>query len=838
MSAIEKINDVFSLKRFVPLNELDHDKLKELMESSSVLQFKKDQPLVSGIEKNHNVYLLSGSVVSSPNSERAHLIKTGDSHARQAIINPNNRTRMVAASSVSVLCVDAELLDFLLNWGADDGFVVDEINTGEANEWVDGLLQNDAILSLSPQSIQILMSVVEPVEVHVNEVVFNQGDKPDYYYIVSRGACAVTRRVEGCEKLIELARLGPGDAFGEEALIANSVRGATVSMSENGLLLRLDQRNFKELLEQSLVNNITDERAGRLKASGALVLDLCPAGAFSAGGSAINVPYTELRSRIDSLDKNKKYIVVSDDNDLSAVGAFLLSKKGFKVYLLKTKGKAKDVATSVQSTARIKKLESKIVKLQRQLRDVDVRLEEEEHMHAASKKRIFSLEVGLKETEDSAKKAIVEASALKNKSESSLRERINLLTTELEKEQRKNRQLDVESENLKSELQSLQNEFDQMHRQAEGSKFAISGAQNREAEIEKKFADLQQDYDSMLSEKIQLSQRVDEIGREFEGQGVELNNAQERFQMVSAMMENLEEDLQVLQLKNVELEECLGKSEEEKQLLIDQLDETNQISEHRVVEINDLRKQLLASDDQKQKVEQQVQSLNEKQQALQGQIVEVNQIADQKSIEMDDVEAQKNELIQKAEKAEKDNVALQAQRSELEAELAQEKEETLVLRKQCDSADQKIEQQTSDLESLQEELYSASTRADHNYNTLQQQLESRQQELTETKERFVQAESGYQQKIDELGAEVRRTATEAKQLAGEVSRQKLRNQVIIEEMSKLQVGKTRSGVMFKFLFFVFSLLAAGGGAAHFMGMDVYAEASVLIETVVSKLGKF
>ena len=121
MSAIEKINDIFSLKRFVPLNELGPDKLKELIENSSVLQFKKGQPLFSGIEKNHNVYLLSGNVVRSPNSDRAMLIKAGDSHARHVIMSPKNRPRMVAANSVTVLCIDAELLDLLLNWGGDDG---------------------------------------------------------------------------------------------------------------------------------------------------------------------------------------------------------------------------------------------------------------------------------------------------------------------------------------------------------------------------------------------------------------------------------------------------------------------------------------------------------------------------------------------------------------------------------------------------------------------------------------------------------------------------------------------------------------------------------------------
>ena len=785
MSAIEKINDVFSLKRFVPLNEFDHDKLKELMESSSVLQFKKGQPLVSGIEKNHNVYLLSGNVVRSPNSERALLIKAGDSHACQAIISPNNRPRIVAANSVSVLCVDAELLDLLLNWGADDGVLVDEINADEANEWVDGFLQNDAILNLSSQSIQILMSVVEPVEVNANEVVFKQGDKPDYYYIVSQGTCVITRRVDESEKLIELARLGPGDAFGEEALIANAFRGATVSMSEDGLLLRLDQRNFKELLEKSLVNNITDERADRLKGSGAVVLDLRSASSFAKNKNAINIPYSELRGRIDGLDKNKKYIVVSDDNDLSAVGAFLLSKKGFKVYSLETKNKENSVSDSAESATKIKKLESSIIKLQKQLQEMSEKLMMEEKLHAASKAQVLSLESSLKETENGAKKAIIEASALKSKSESSLRNRIDFLTIELKKEQQNNHQLNVEGNKLKNELRSLSGDLDRMRRQAEESRLVASQAQNKGVGAEKKLSDLQQAHDLMLNEKIQLSQKVSQLNKILESQSIELNSTQERFEMVSTTMENLEEDVRVLQLKNIELGECLDKNEEEKQ-------------------------------------------------ALTARLIEKDEFAGQQAAEINEIQVHQNKLVQQIEKAGQDNTALQEQRLEFEAELAQEKEERLVLLKQCEDACQKIEQQAVELKGLQEELYSASAQAGQNYVALQQQLEAERETLVETKLQFKQTESGYQQQIEELNDAMSRLTAESKQLSEEASRQKLRNNVIIEEMSKLQGEKTHGSIMIKSMLFVFLLLVAVAGGAGLAGIDVYAEANVLMENLISK----
>jgi CRP-like cAMP-binding protein len=47
---------------------------------------------------------------------------------------------------------------------------------------------------------------------------------------------------------VQLAELKEGDAFGEEALVADTVRNATVVMKTDGMLLRLSKQDFNELL--------------------------------------------------------------------------------------------------------------------------------------------------------------------------------------------------------------------------------------------------------------------------------------------------------------------------------------------------------------------------------------------------------------------------------------------------------------------------------------------------------------------------------------------------------------------------------------------------------------
>ena len=829
MSALEKINDIFSLKRFDPLNELEHDKLLELIENSSVLQFKKGQPIPVGAGKSQSVYLLSGNVVRAPNSEHAQLIEAGSSQARRAIISPGNRPRMVAGNSVTVLSVDAELLDFLLNWGAGEGVVVDEINADEENVWVDGLLRSETILSLSPQSIQTLMTAVEPIEISANEIVFNQNDEPDYYYIVSQGHCVVTHRVETKSSPIELARLGPGDAFGEEALIANTVRGATVRMLDDGLLLRLDQRNFKKLLEQSLVHSINDERAKRLQAKGAVVLDLRSAAEFSRNGSGLNVPFSELRSRIGSLDKKEKYIVVSDDNNLSAVGAFLLSKKRFKVYLLKTAIKDEIAARNAEIDEQAKQLEATVSQLQQHLNQANSRIEEEQKKHIASKERIKFLESGLKDTEDGARKAILEASTLKNRSESFLRGRINALASELEKEQQSSRSMADDNEILKNDLKSVQVKVKQVEDQFELQSVNASETQDREVslneqvqQLQQSLTDLRKQNEQALVEQQLLSKRFNEASQKVELKSNELNVVQEKFQTASDRLENLEHEFQNLQSRHAELENSHEQELAEKQSLNNLFNESIQTAEHQASELIELKTELHSIRDHAELVEQEIQ-------AFQIQKTELE-------FKLEELSSQLNGESRRADQAEQSLQVSQEQLAEMGDSLNVSRQVGQQAKHQLRQYEKINAEQDSKIAVLTEDLR-LHAQAVQQQSSLQQQLDSVEAVLIEKESHFSQIESSYQQQIALLEKELQQSAAEAKKISEQTSRHVLQNQVLSEELSILQGENKHIGTMVKSLSFVLLMLVVSVGAAYYMGIDLHENTSLLMEQAAPKFNK-
>ena len=88
-----------------------------------------------------------------------------------------------------------------------------------------------------------------------------QGDEGDFFYVITDGRCAVTRETPLNKDGIKLAELKSGDTFGEEALISEAKRNATVSMLTDGSLMRLGKDHFNKLLNEPMLDWVNYEEA-------------------------------------------------------------------------------------------------------------------------------------------------------------------------------------------------------------------------------------------------------------------------------------------------------------------------------------------------------------------------------------------------------------------------------------------------------------------------------------------------------------------------------------------------------------------------------------------------
>jgi CRP-like cAMP-binding protein len=109
--------------------------------------------------------------------------------------------------------------------------------------------------------LQLIAAHLERVDLQPGEVVFEQDAPGDRFYIIAAGELAVRLRLPSGE-VVEQARRGPGEYFGEIALLMNVPRTATVVATQPAQLLALAAEPFNELVRDSQGFRRALERVG------------------------------------------------------------------------------------------------------------------------------------------------------------------------------------------------------------------------------------------------------------------------------------------------------------------------------------------------------------------------------------------------------------------------------------------------------------------------------------------------------------------------------------------------------------------------------------------------
>jgi len=77
-------------------------------------------------------------------------------------------------------------------------------------------------------------------------VLFREGESGKEMYVVQSGQIAISKQVRDVEKV--LATLGPGEFFGEMALISNTARTATATCASDSRCLVIDPKTFEAMV--------------------------------------------------------------------------------------------------------------------------------------------------------------------------------------------------------------------------------------------------------------------------------------------------------------------------------------------------------------------------------------------------------------------------------------------------------------------------------------------------------------------------------------------------------------------------------------------------------------
>jgi CRP-like cAMP-binding protein len=338
----EREASVQLLKTFAPLDGLKRDNLAALAKKVVVRTMPAGRTLFKeGDTDKRTVWLVSGMVEMKENERTVAMIRGGTPEAR-APLHPQLPRRVTARAvdEVSYLSIDSELLDVVITWDQTGTYEVAELQSqlegAAGDDWMTTLLSTKAFHRIPPANIQAIFMRLQRVPYRAGDVVIKQGDEGDFFYVIVSGKCVVTRETPLNKEGIKLAELGVGDTFGEEALIAEAKRNATVAMLTDGVLMRLNKQDFRELMNEPLLQWVSYDRAREIIARGGRWLDVrLPSEHqnLSIEGS-LNIPLYFIRLKLTTLDRNVPYVVYCDTGRRSSAAAYILVERGFDAYVL------------------------------------------------------------------------------------------------------------------------------------------------------------------------------------------------------------------------------------------------------------------------------------------------------------------------------------------------------------------------------------------------------------------------------------------------------------------------------------------------------------------------
>jgi CRP-like cAMP-binding protein len=103
--------------------------------------------------------------------------------------------------------------------------------------------------TLAPEELKHVAQVAVPRRFAANQVVFREGDASDTCYLIRRGHVrAVRAHMDG--RTITLAQFGPGDFFGELAMLDEERRSATIETLEETDALAILGTDMRRLLRE------------------------------------------------------------------------------------------------------------------------------------------------------------------------------------------------------------------------------------------------------------------------------------------------------------------------------------------------------------------------------------------------------------------------------------------------------------------------------------------------------------------------------------------------------------------------------------------------------------
>ena len=327
------------LQTFVPFNSLSVEYLDKAFAKVSTREFLKGAQIFKQGERiEESFFLLKGKVELAGNNHVTKLIDVNSEACQYALNQTSPATgNAIAKSRVQVFSIERELLDLLLTWSQSGEFSLTDlqhhhidVNDHEDEvDWMSSLLQSPLLQKVPPANIQQLFAHFESVQVDAGRAVVREGESGDYFYVIEAGKAQVSSKGSNSSVMLQ-----PGQYFGEEALVGNTPRNATVSMKTPGHLMRINKAAFTKLLQEPVIRSINFDDIEAVVGSQVVDVRLPIEHRHSSVAGSMNIPLGRLRKQFEHFTKGQRLVVTDDGGHRSQVAVHLLCQAGFDSCIL------------------------------------------------------------------------------------------------------------------------------------------------------------------------------------------------------------------------------------------------------------------------------------------------------------------------------------------------------------------------------------------------------------------------------------------------------------------------------------------------------------------------
>lgn len=332
------------IQRFSPLNQVDHKYLSQLATELRLITVKSGDII---IRKSRNPklmhFLVSGEAEVRESFENRYNITHKNPECCRALESSLAKQSTIKAVRDCVLLVtDADVIDKYMTWSEDfsihylgetDIIVEDHdlIDDDFKEDWDNVFVRSKLAANLSNRAIHQLLSQLEDIEVKAGETIVKAHTPGDYFYVIKYGYAVVETDPNGPFRGQQF-ELNPGNYFGDEALIADTIRNASVKMAVDGTLGRLDIDSFLNLVKSHLVSPLSSDI--KVSPDNMQVIDVRFPFEYKRGHlkNSINLPINSLRKKLDEMKDSLLYVIGPPNDSRAELATYLMRQAGFEAY--------------------------------------------------------------------------------------------------------------------------------------------------------------------------------------------------------------------------------------------------------------------------------------------------------------------------------------------------------------------------------------------------------------------------------------------------------------------------------------------------------------------------